>query len=46
MVTASLGVAVFPDHGNDTDAILHAADVSMYHVKRTGKNGVALATGA
>jgi diguanylate cyclase (GGDEF)-like protein len=42
-VTASIGVAVFPDHAADADGLLHAADAAMYAVKRRGKNGVAVA---
>ena len=42
-VTASIGVAVFPDHAADADGLLHAADAAMYVVKGRGKNGVAVA---
>jgi diguanylate cyclase (GGDEF)-like protein len=42
-VTASIGVAVFPEHAADADGLLHAADAAMYVVKRGGKNGVAVA---
>jgi diguanylate cyclase (GGDEF)-like protein len=42
-VTASIGVAAFPDSASDADGLLHAADAAMYAVKRRGKNGVALA---
>jgi diguanylate cyclase (GGDEF)-like protein len=42
-VTASLGLAVFPDHGADADGLLHVADKAMYEVKRAAKNGVILA---
>lgn len=35
-ITASIGVAVFPDHGSDTDELMAAADRAMYTVKRTG----------
>lgn len=40
---ASIGVAIFPDHGADTDAIMRAADGAMYHVKARGAGGVACA---
>ena len=32
-VGASVGVAVGPAHGHDADAVVHAADVAMYHAK-------------
>lgn len=39
-VTASVGVAAFPDHAAEPDALLRAADQAMYTVKRAQKNGV------
>lgn len=41
-VGASIGVAVFPDHGDDIEALLQRADSAMYHAKR-GKLGVCVA---
>ncbi len=41
-VTASIGVAAFPEHAGDADALISAADAAMYAVKRGGKNAVAL----
>lgn len=35
-IRASIGVAVFPDHGRDSDELLAAADRAMYSVKRSG----------
>ncbi len=40
---ASVGVALFPDHGRDADALMRAADGAMYHVKGQGRGGVRLA---
>lgn len=40
--TISVGVAVFPDHGLDGDAVIHAADKAMYESKARGKNRVTL----
>lgn len=37
-IGASLGVSVFPHDGSMADALLHAADVAMYHAKATGRN--------
>jgi diguanylate cyclase (GGDEF)-like protein len=40
-IAASMGIAMFPDHGNDTVTLLKHADVAMYTAKRT-KNGYAV----
>lgn len=37
-LSASLGVAIFPDHGNTAIEIMHCADKAMYESKRHGKN--------
>src|SRR5262245_4848199 len=42
-VTASVGVATFPDHASNADDLFRAADAAMYAVKRQDKNGVAAA---
>jgi diguanylate cyclase (GGDEF)-like protein len=42
-ITASVGVASFPDHGPDVAALLQAADAAMYRVKESGRNSVAVA---
>ena len=42
-ISASLGIASFPDHGQTKDDLLARADQAMYLVKGRGKNGVALA---
>jgi predicted signal transduction protein with EAL and GGDEF domain len=39
-VTLSLGVAVFPDHGSTTEAVLRAADLALYRAKQEGRNRV------
>jgi diguanylate cyclase (GGDEF)-like protein len=38
-VQASIGIAMYPDHGGDMDMLLEAADAAMYNVKKTKKNG-------
>jgi diguanylate cyclase (GGDEF)-like protein len=38
-VGASIGVAVFPEHGEDLETLLHQADAAMYTAKR-GRLGV------
>ena len=38
-VGASIGIALFPDHGKDMDQLIKQADEAMYRVKNAGKNG-------
>jgi diguanylate cyclase (GGDEF)-like protein len=42
-VTASIGVAVFPDHGDELDDVVAAADLAMYQAKRDGRDRIAVA---
>ncbi|HEX7125129.1 MAG TPA: sensor domain-containing diguanylate cyclase [Thermodesulfobacteriota bacterium] len=42
-ITASFGVAAFPDDAREKMELLRAADRAMYTVKRAGRNGVARA---
>ncbi|MCH8502216.1 MAG: diguanylate cyclase [Aliidiomarina sp.] len=42
-IGASIGVAMFPDHGDDLESLLSAADEAMYKVKESGKHGIFLA---
>ncbi len=37
ITTPSIGLAMFPDHGQNADALLHCADTAMYEAKRCGK---------
>jgi len=37
-VTASIGVALYPEHGNDAPTLTKNADVAMYLAKEEGKN--------
>ncbi|MBC8119459.1 MAG: EAL domain-containing protein [Burkholderiaceae bacterium] len=39
-VTASLGLAAYPADGSDVDTLLRKADIAMYAVKDSGRNGV------
>ncbi len=38
LVTASIGIAVFPHDGEDPETLYRNADLAMYAAKRTGKN--------
>lgn len=40
--TVSIGIACFPDHGNDLETIIERADRAMYVSKNQGKNRVTL----
>jgi diguanylate cyclase (GGDEF)-like protein/PAS domain S-box-containing protein len=40
-VGASIGIALFPDHAEEKEALLRCADVAMYEAK-TGPNSIAL----
>lgn len=39
-ISASIGIAMYPDDGTTIEALLKCADIAMYHVKWEGKNGV------
>jgi diguanylate cyclase (GGDEF)-like protein len=42
--TVSIGVAVFPDDGDEPRALLHSADLAVYRAKALGRNRVVAAT--
>ena len=37
-LTASIGIALFPDHGRETETLLQNADIAMYRAKTVGRN--------
>lgn len=37
-VGATLGIALYPEHGDDADTLIRHADAAMYAAKRLGKN--------
>jgi len=39
-ITASLGVALFPDHAEEGESLLHAADEALYEAKSAGRDRV------
>lgn len=45
-VGASLGIAMFPDHAQSKDRLIHLADLAMYEAKRSGDNQYRLAQAA
>jgi diguanylate cyclase (GGDEF)-like protein len=36
--TASMGIAVYPEHGTDADQLLKNADIALYQAKAAGRN--------
>lgn len=37
-VTGSIGIAIFPQHAVEVEALVRCADTAMYHAKESGKN--------
>ncbi len=44
-VTVSVGVASFPTHGDNPEAVIASADAALYQAKERGRNRIALASG-
>ncbi|WP_110459019.1 GGDEF domain-containing protein [Shewanella algidipiscicola] len=43
-ISASIGIALYPQHSDNADTLVKMADKAMYQVKRQGKNNYAFAT--
>jgi diguanylate cyclase (GGDEF)-like protein len=41
-MTASIGIAFYPKHGNDLDEIMKASDNALYQSKNTGRNRITI----
>lgn len=41
-VSTSIGIALYPNHGNNFTSLLSSADKAMYQVKNTGRNNYAM----
>ena len=42
-ISSSIGIAVFPEHGQDEKRLLKSADEAMYHAKQRGRNRLLVA---
>ena len=44
IVTASIGISLYPNDGKDASTLIKNADIAMYHAKEQGKNCVSFYT--
>jgi len=42
VMTVSIGISLFPEHGEDAESLLRKADTAMYRVKNGARNGFLL----
>jgi diguanylate cyclase (GGDEF)-like protein/PAS domain S-box-containing protein len=42
-ISCSMGIALFPEHGRDSDALQRSADAALYAVKESTRNGFRIA---
>jgi diguanylate cyclase (GGDEF)-like protein len=38
MIGVTIGVSIFPEHGDDTETLVRRADLAMYYAKQQGRN--------
>jgi two-component system, cell cycle response regulator len=43
-ITTSIGVSIYPTHGEEVNALIKKADIALYEAKRAGKNSYCIAT--
>ena len=43
VVGASIGISLFPDHGDNVETLIKEADNAMYRIKKSGKNNYTFA---
>jgi diguanylate cyclase (GGDEF)-like protein len=43
-IAASLGIASYPEHGQDEVSLAKSADIAMYYAKESGRNNVQIFT--
>ena len=43
-ITVSIGVSLYPTHGEEAETLMKSADLALYEAKRSGKNGYRIAT--
>jgi diguanylate cyclase (GGDEF)-like protein len=43
-VTFSIGISIYPDDGDDADAVVRNADTAMYYAKKSGRNSFQMFT--
>jgi GGDEF domain-containing protein len=41
-ISASIGIALYPEHGVDESTLTKHADIAMYYAKAAGRNGARL----
>jgi diguanylate cyclase (GGDEF)-like protein len=41
-ISSSIGLAIYPDHGEDAETLVKNADTAMYYAKEAGRNNVQL----
>ena len=44
-ITGCFGISSFPENGNTVDDLIRNADIAMYEIKRTGKDGIKIYEG-
>ena len=42
VITVSIGISLYPEHGEDAETLLRKADAAMYLIKDGDKNGYLL----